>query len=238
MSPYARLLRFLVLSNFRTGAPVGDRPEPASEHPRAAARSRSVTIAVAVVVPILAGVVLVPSRDAVGQSSAILFVLPTLFVALARGPLGAVVAGVVSSLAYNALHTQPYYSLVIEDSDEIVAMVVLLVAGTVVGVTSSHLREMSEAAFTRGRDVDGFVALVGGGRTPSDLADIACRELTTILRASSATWHPGYHGTVDPVMSTAGTVSNRSEEVLPSSVEIPATVGLVELGRFVVRSEG
>ena len=236
MNPYVRFLRALIRSSVTAPSPRDEPDHPAAQHPRAAARDRRISLLVAVVVPIVVGLILLPFRTGLGVSAAIIFVVPTLFVALARGPLGAIVAAVVSALAYNLLLTRPHYSLLITEESEVVAMVVLLVAGGLVGITSSHLRDMTEAAATRRTDVDGFMAVAAAGRSNGDLVEATCRSLTAILEASSTRWQPGYHGSVDPVLARDGSVAGHDDDALPANIEIPAVVGTTELGRFVVHS--
>jgi hypothetical protein len=72
-----------------------------------------------------------------------------------------------------------------------------------------------------------------------DLADDACGHLTAILHLRRCTWHPGYHGTAGPVLLPTGAIMGYSSAlpadraVLLQYLEIPATVGSTELGRFI-----
>ena len=184
------------------------------------------------------GLALIPFRESLGVSSAIVFVLPSLFIAVARGTLGALVAATTSAIVYNVLLTRPYYSLRVEQSAEVVAMTVLFVAATVIGITGTRLRDMTHAASARRIDVDAFVALADRTLDADERATVTCRALTAMLNATSTEWLPGYHGKVSPVLSRDGTVAGRDISTLPNLIELPSVVGSLELGRFVVRSTG
>lgn len=235
MHLYERFLQALIRSSLTESRPPIDAVRVASEHPRARARRRWVSVALGIVVPIAVGLCLIPLRDELGRSIAMIFVLPTLFIALARGPLGAVVSAVVSAAMYNFFLTSPYLSMRIDASADIVTMLVLFITAAVVGVTSSNLRDMTLAASTRRGDVDAFVAMTTS-HSHDRMIEVACGSLVTMLGASSAQWRPGYHGTVDPVLHRDGTIAGKNSSVLPPTIEIPATVGTTELGRFIVRS--
>ncbi len=238
MSPFERFLRALVRSSLDGTDGRKERVHPAQAHPHAAKPDWPWSLAVGTVAPAVLGLGLIPFRESLGVSSAIVFVLPTLFVALARGPLGAFVAATTSAITYNLLLTRPYYSLRIDQSSEIVAMIVLFVSAAVIGVTGTRLRDMTQAASTRRIDVDAFVAIADRSLDPDRRAAVTCRALTAMLNAASTEWLPGYHGTVSPVLGRDGTVAGRDSSVLPTSIEVPSKVGILELGRFVVRSRG
>lgn len=238
MNLYARFLRALIRSSFAGTGGRKERVDPSHAHPRATKQDWTWTVTFGAAVPAVVGCALIPFRESFGVSSAIVFVLPTLFVALARGPLGALIAATTSAIMYNLLLTQPYYSLRIDESAEIVAMIVLFVSAAFIGITSTHLRDMTQVASTRRTDVDAFVALAARGLDADKRTDVTSRALTAILNGSSTQWLPGYHGTVSPVLNRDGTIAGRDLSALPALVEVPAKIGAYELGRFVVRSDG
>jgi K+-sensing histidine kinase KdpD len=93
-------------------------------------------VAAAVVGSVLAvaiGFALIPFRETLGSVNVAL-VMAGLIVVSAEfgGRTAGVIVGVAGSLAVNVLHTMPYYKLVIEQSDEAVAAIVLIALGLLI----------------------------------------------------------------------------------------------------------
>lgn len=80
------------------------------------------------------GLALIPLRETVGSVNVALL-MAALIVLSAEfgGRTAGVIVGVVGSLVFNVLHTEPYYALVIERADEAVAAIVLIALGLLIG---------------------------------------------------------------------------------------------------------
>lgn len=80
------------------------------------------------------GFAMIPFRDTVGSVSVAL-VMAALIVLSAEfgGRSTGVIVGVVGSLAFNVLHTMPYYALVVDRPDEGVAAILLVALGLLIG---------------------------------------------------------------------------------------------------------
>ncbi|MET0911088.1 MAG: DUF4118 domain-containing protein, partial [Ilumatobacteraceae bacterium] len=129
------------------------RERPETIHPgersRFSVRRRVTAYVLAVLLPIAVGVAMIPFRVDHGRVAVLVLVIPVVVVALlgATGP--AIVAAATAALVYDLVLVEPYYSLAIEDADEVVAAVTLLVVGVVVGVLSARLVRLSVRESTR-----------------------------------------------------------------------------------------
>lgn len=80
------------------------------------------------------GLALIPLRDILGSVNVALVVAGLIVVAAEfGGRVAGAVVGVVGSLVFNVLHTEPYLQLVIERPDEAVAAVMLAAFGLLIG---------------------------------------------------------------------------------------------------------
>ncbi|HEX6421353.1 MAG TPA: DUF4118 domain-containing protein [Acidimicrobiales bacterium] len=223
------------------------RPETAEPGERSAlVLSRVVTAYVlAVALPVATAAALVPVRDDHGRTTAIVLVLPVVLVAVlgATGP--AVLAAATAGLAYDVLLTEPYFHVVISDSDDVVAAVTLVLVGLAVGLLSSRLVRLTARDAARRdelRHLLAFVHVATTGAGEDRLAGEACQRIAAVLGLRECRWHPGYHGTAAPVMrptgEIAGFLTGREADLaqLPPTVELPAGAGAGELGRFVLAS--
>src|SRR5687767_14988428 len=100
--------------------------EPTGRHPFGRARTRYAYFA-AVAVPWIIGAALIPVRDELDQSSALILVVPIALIALAGGIGPGLLASVSATLSFDVLLTRPYFGLAIHDNDDVVAAVTLLI---------------------------------------------------------------------------------------------------------------
>jgi two-component system, OmpR family, sensor histidine kinase KdpD len=80
---------------------------------------------------------------------AVLYLLAVLFVAIRHGEGAGLATALVSVLAFNFLFIEPRYTLRVTESQEIVALVVFLIAAVVVGRLAADARERAAEAETR-----------------------------------------------------------------------------------------
>jgi K+-sensing histidine kinase KdpD len=204
--------------------------------------SRVVRAVVAIALPIVVAVVLLPARDGLSQSISLLMVVPVLVVAATAGAGAAVLAAVTAALAYNVLYTEPYYSLTIDDPDDIIEMIVLLIVGVMVGVIVESAQRALVSARVREREIAAITDFLDAAhRVESEaLIEQARLSIEQLLLAKACTWRPGYHGTAAPVLAVSGRVTGLrgtvDERSLPTAVEIPVGTPPTEFGRFVVVS--
>jgi two-component system, OmpR family, sensor histidine kinase KdpD len=81
----------------------------------------------------------------------VIYLLAVLFVAIRRGELAALAAGLLSVLTLNYFFIQPRHQLTIASSENAVALVVFLIAAVVVGRLAAAARQRAEEADDRAR---------------------------------------------------------------------------------------
>lgn len=241
-----RIQRTFVLG---PGAPAPTRepvpPTPVPRHRNSTSRT-VVTVAAAAVLPIAFGVLLITVRGEIGQSISLLMVLPVLVVALLAGRRLGTLAALAAAVAYDVLHTHPYYRATIDDPDDVIETVVLLA----IGVSAGYLAESAQRAFVTSRvrreelaAVTRFLEHIGTSASGEELAGHAGASILSLLHADECVWRPGYRGTASPVLRSDGTfastlIDDPSSGVgfLPRTIEIPVGQPPTERGRFVVRT--
>jgi K+-sensing histidine kinase KdpD len=77
---------------------------------------------------------MIPYRENVGSVNVALIMAALIVLSAEFGGRSAgVIVGLVGSLAFNVLHTMPYYALVIDRPDEAVAAILLIALGLLIG---------------------------------------------------------------------------------------------------------
>ncbi|HEV7460878.1 MAG TPA: DUF4118 domain-containing protein [Solirubrobacteraceae bacterium] len=96
---------------------------------------------------------LVAALDTIAPTAGlgVIYLLAVLFVAIRRGELAALVAGLLSVLTLNYFFIQPRHQLTIASSENAVALVVFLIAAVVVGRLAAAARQRAEEADDRAR---------------------------------------------------------------------------------------
>lgn len=225
------------------------RERPETFHPgersRVPARRRATAYALAVVAPVAVAAAMIPFRVDHGRVAVLVLVLPVLLVALlgATGP--AIVAAVCAVLAYDFLLSEPYYSLAIDDTDDLVAAVTLLIVAVVVGVLSARLVRLRAQESRRRDELEQLVSFIRAysERTDSaDLVDVACAHITAVLNLTGCVWQPGKNVATGPVLLADGSLMgpilelNSDRAVLPARLELAVWRDGVQLGRFELTS--
>jgi two-component system sensor histidine kinase KdpD len=205
------------------------------------------TYGLALVLPALTAAAMIPFRADHGATTAIVLVLPVLAAAVVGGTGPAITAALSAGLSFDVFLTEPYYHVVIDDPDDVVATVTLVVVALAVGLLSTRLAHLSARAATRRtelRHLREFVQLTTApGHRQQDLAADACARLVALLDLRDCRWRPGYHGGTAPTLFPDGTligyVSELSPDMatLPDGLELPAVHGSEEIGRFVLSPE-
>ena len=229
--------------------PPRQRPETAEPGERTAVPAPRLlaAYALAVALPVVTAAALIAVREDHGRTTAIVLVVPVVAVAVlgATGP--AVVAALTAGLAYDVFLTEPYYHVVISDTDDIVAAATLVVVALAVGLLSSRLIRLTARDTARRDELRHLLAFAHAATTPHTDAALtaeACRHITAVLGLRDCRWQRGYHGTAAPVLQPTGQISGyltgleADRTHLPPRVELPAVAGTVELGRFVMTSTG
>lgn len=210
------------------------------------ARRRTVTAYVlAVVLPIVSGLAMLPLRVDHAQIVALVLFVPVIGVAVLGTTGPALVAALAAGLIYDVVHTEPYWHIAIEDPDDIATTVTLLIVAVTVGLLCSQVVQLRARDAARHNELQHLVLFARSANVATDvdaLAREACQHLTAVLDVRDCRWHAGYHGTVGGVLLPTGVLTGDPSALstdraqLPDHVELPAITGSRELGRFVVTS--
>lgn len=206
-------------------------------------RRLEIAYGLAVLLPTLAAAALIPLRVDHGATVAIILVVPVVIVAIlgASGP--AALAAVTAGIAYDFFLTEPYYQLVIDDPDDIVAAVTLVAVGLVVGLLKGRLVDTTARSAARRdelRHLVSFARSVTSDTGRDDLEAVASDHLIAVLGLRGCEWQPGQSDGVAPTLLPDGSIIgfvnalNPDRAKLPGVLELPAGVGTTGVGRFVL----
>jgi hypothetical protein len=201
----------------------------------------------AVLLPLGVGAALIPLRDRLDQSISLVMLLPVLAVAVLGGAAPGVVGAVSAGLVFDVLHTEPHYRFTIDDSDDIVEMIVLLAVGLTAGAISEYTHRSVVAASIRRHELDvltRFVRAVSGPADDDEVIEQGRRSIAQLLSLRRCEWRPGYHGSVGAVLQPDGSLGRggmrgvefgaTERATLPAVVELPLGSPTGERGRFVL----
>ena len=187
---------------------------------------------------------LIPWREDLEQSTALILTLPVLVVAVLGGAGPGVLSAVVAGVCFDFALTIPYHQLAIRDNDDMVALVVLVSVGVAVGLLARGLTGARSRADVRLEELDhvfAFTRQAIGAATPDDVIEAARRHFEQVLGLADAEWRPIAREVEEPLMLADGHVmglvtklpQDRAE--LASGTQVPVCSGSSELGHFVLR---
>lgn len=120
-----------------------------------------------------------------GNASVVLLYLPpVLAAAIYCGLIPALMAAVVSTLAYNYYFTAPFRTLLIHSPTDIVTVVVLFLVAVVTSQLAASLREQAQIAAThaaRNATIAGFARRLLSCDREQAIADVTVQELATLF---------------------------------------------------------
>ena len=169
---------------------------------------------------------LVPLRDSLGGTNAALILL---VVIVAAASIGGRVAGattaLASALAFNFLYTQPYLTLRIHSSKDVITTVLLFVLGISVGEIVTYARRNTYLARKRRLDISDLHQLsdmVRVNAPQGQVIDRACQLLSRELHLSSCRFEsPSEPHTSLPVIDHRGLIAAPLRHA-PGGFELPA----------------
>jgi two-component system sensor histidine kinase KdpD len=217
--------------------------EPTVRHPFGAIRVRRAYVA-AIVAPLAIAAALIPLRDELDQSTALILVVPVAIVALTGGIGPGLLSAASATLSFDVFLTRPYYGFAIHDNDDVVAAVTLLVVGVLIGATGSRLARVGTRALARRRTLDNLMAFVQtvaeGDITDDALVNHAGANISMILGAAGCEWRPDGGASSAPTILPNGQLMGFSMDLgedraqLPSPTELPVVDADRAYGRFVL----
>ena len=182
-------------------------------------------LVIALVVPIVAAVAMIPLRDHIANANlALCLVVVVLVVTVYGGRNAGLLAGLSAALAFDAFLTRPYNTLRIATSRDVQTTVLLAVIGLIGGeVVERARRSAAEQARTRAT-LDALyehAEVAAGSDSAGRLISVVINELTDLLDLKSCRYVPGQLPTPMPIFT------HRSI-LVPGQVD-PALIGLVAL---------
>lgn len=203
-------------------------------------RGWALQIGLALLVPPLAALALVPVRPHVLNANlALVLVLVVLGAAVAGGRVPGVVAAVSAALAYDFVLTAPYGSFTIERGDDLETVVLLGLIGLIAGELVDRARRSEAVAIGRRRElarVRRRAELAAGGEPPGRLIEQSAEELTALLDLKACRYVPTSPPEEVPVF-THGAIRVPSAidgNAPKSAVALPVRAHGQDLGHFLL----
>jgi two-component system sensor histidine kinase KdpD len=166
----------------------------------------------------LAGLAMAPRW---GNSSVDLLYLPAVLVAGVTAGLGpALIAALMSALAYNFFFTAPHLTFRIDNPNDIVTVIVLFVVAVVTSQLAASVRKqarIAEAHAVRNATIAGLARRLLSCTGEQEIADVSTRELAQIFSSNAVL----LMGTPDPRMLASAPVQTR---LTPADIAVAALV--------------
>jgi Domain of unknown function (DUF4118) len=202
-------------------------------------------VAVAAIGPIVVASVLVLVRDhTASANTALVLVVVVIIAAALGGRWPGIISAAISAICFDFFLTRPYGSLKIDNSDDIIATILLLTVGLIVGEVVVWARRGHRQS-RRGRDeiarLHRVAEQVAAGSSADDVLAAVCTELRQLLSLRSCEFERPPFGTPLPRLERNGAIEAthrrfaRGEFALPQKgLEIPVLGRGRQLGRLVL----
>ena len=202
-------------------------------------------LALAVVLPLILAVALVPFRDRIANANValILAAAVVLVASLGRRP-AAFVAAVSAVVCFDYFHTRPYESFRINSGDDLLTACVLLAVGIFVGELAVRSRRHRDAAAESSNDIariHSVAELVAEGEAADYLVMVVANEFRDLLSLKDCRFEP------QPGVKPMARIERNGEVVIGElswgvhsmgfpgkEVELPVIGHGVVLGRYVL----
>ncbi len=205
-------------------------------------------LGVAALGPIVVASLLVIVRDHLARSnSALVFVVVVVVAAALGGRWTGIAAAVVSAISYDFFLTRPYGSLKIDQGEDIVATVLLLVVGLIVGeivVWAHRGHRQSQRGSDEIARLHRVAEQVAAGNSANQVLASVCAELSELLSLRDCRFERHPFSVPLPRLERNGSINTprrrfvRGEFTLPEEgVEIPVLGHGRQLGRLVLEPD-
>jgi two-component system sensor histidine kinase KdpD len=191
----------------------GSMGEPAQQPPARPVRGVPLTLghvigatAVVVATTLLAHFGFGPDKLA---DVAMLYLLGVVIVSLRFTYTAALLAAVLSVVAFDFFFIPPYYSFAVSDLSHIVTFAVLFVVAVVVSSLTRRIREQADSARDRERHTASLYAIsreLGLTHARDKLLSTAARHLRDVFAVNVAILLPGDDGMLEPAFADEGTL--------------------------------
>ncbi len=170
-----------------TGVAGGSPPSDESS-------GRLVGLAMGGLLPIIAGVLIVPLREHVVSTNMALVLVVVVVVAAAVGGRGAgALAAMTSVLTFDFFFTRPFLSLAMASGDDAETALLLLAVGLVVGTMAVRARRVEREAMLGHADLGRLhhlAELVASGAAPEDVIRAGEADLRAVLDLEACRFEP------------------------------------------------
>lgn len=206
---------------------------------------RDVGLVMGGLAPIVVGAALVGVRGHIQNANvALILVVVVVAAAAVGGRLAGAASAVVSALAFDFFHTQPYLRLQIDTADDVESTVLLLAVGLLVGhITARAMRARASAAESslEIRRIHRVAERAARGEEAAQVLEAAQGELIQLLRLQACRFEAQPILTVLPRLERGGELDQRvwrfrdgGFELPREGVELPVYGRGQQLGRFVL----
>ena len=183
-------------------------------------------IVLAALGPIAAAAALVSVRGTFGSTNtALVLVLVVLVAALTGGRIAGAVAAVSAVLAFDFFHTEPFLSLTIDSTDDLITTILLLPIGLLVGTVASRARAArrdADASHDQMHRVHRLAEMTARGEDPAVVLDHAQQDLIGLLGLADCRFEALPYETDLPVLERSGTVVTDRHRYTLEGFELPA----------------
>ncbi len=135
-------------------------------------------------------------------SIAVVYLLAVSIVAFRQGLTAALLASALGFLTYNFFFTTPYYSLAVEQSEAVVALLVFLISAVFTGTLASRLKaqvDSMRAARRRTETLYEFARKIASASKADDVLWAAAAHIAVTLNCRSLILMPGVGGALEQV---------------------------------------
>jgi len=135
-------------------------------------------------------------------SIAVVYLLAVSIVAFRQGLTAALLASALGFLTYNFFFTTPYYSLAVEQSEAVVALLVFLISAVFTGTLASRLKaqvDSMRASRRRTETLYEFARKIAAATKADDVLWAAAAHIAVTLNCRSLILMPGVGGALEQV---------------------------------------
>ena len=208
-----------------------------------------VAYAVGGLLPIAVTAAMVGLRSEVDNTNvALLVVLCVVFTAAIGGRGPAILSAVIGALSYEFFFTRPYYSLRINDSNDVETTLILLVIGVAVGQVAVYARRRRREASEAGDELASMRRVaerIASGADDQAVIDLTVAELLSLLSLVGCRFEVEATGPTLPVLERSGRVEAPYRKVgatgelglPPLGVRLPVVGGGRQVGSLVLEPD-
>jgi K+-sensing histidine kinase KdpD len=207
--------------------------------------SSRIVAAAGAVVAVLVGGLLAPARDLLGPANvALVLAIVVVGAAIFGGRVAGGVTSIAAALSFDYFQTRPYYSLRIDDREDIIAALLLLVMGVAVGhlaLMRAGTRHEVQVQAKGAEHLEDVAAVVAAGADLDEVWPVVRRALINQLDLAGARFEPAPFNSQYTALARDGHIASATLSYEPGGFSLPAegaavpvVAGAQQLGRLVL----